>query len=80
MCVWVFGRDRESEACFPTLLLSSRDGRIETEVTSGKFRLIINVSGCSGGLLVGDTRRLRGTLKEETSQCFHSTAQRDQKM
>lgn len=68
--------DRESETCFLTLLLSSRDGRIEAEVTSGKFRLIINVSGCGGGLLVGDTRRLRGTLKEETAPCFHREIKR----
>lgn len=44
--------DRESETCFLTLLLSSRDGRIEAEVTSGKFRLIINVSGCGGASLL----------------------------
>lgn len=74
MCVMrEFGSQRRS--MFPSFLLSSRDGGIEAEVMSGKFRLIINVSKCGRGLLAGVACKLQGTLEEETMQCFLSRAQ-----
>lgn len=53
---------------FPSFLLSSRDGGIEAEVTSGKFRLIINVSKYGRGLLAGVT----GNFKERWKKKQHS--------
>lgn len=61
---------------FPSFLLSSRDGGIEAEVTSGKFRLIINVSKYSRGLLAGVTGKLQGTLEEETTVFSQQSAMR----
>lgn len=61
---------------FPSFLLSSRDGGIEAEVTSGKFRLIINVSKYGRGLLAGVTGKLQGTLEEETTVFSQQSAMR----
>lgn len=61
---------------FPSFLLSCRDGGIEAEVTSGKFRLIINVSKCCRGLLVGVTCKLHGTWKKK--QCSVFSAERNE--
>jgi len=60
---------------FPSFLLSCRDGGIEAEVTSGKFRLIINVSKCCRGLLAGVTHKRAKNLEEETMQCFLNRVQ-----